>query len=171
MKISFSGVASVIAVAIAILGVVFGHGGSPVAGNTTQSFWDSALGYKVNGTTIINSSKQLILGTNGTAVSGVVYGTCKAVAYSNTITASSTAQIDCSSDGTPSGTISGLTASQLIDGWATTTISSLSQGVSIIGSHASTTAGIITLRLANGTGATFTWSAAASTTFAYYAIR
>lgn len=168
--------AVLVAVVIAIVGgwMLF-HSGTPVGTTANQTstagYYNAGLGFKVNGTTVINSSKQLVLGTSGTAITGLVYGTCQVVAYSTTISASSTAQVDCSSNGMATGTISGLTASQLVDAWATTTLSSVSQGVSIVASHGSSTAGIITLRISNGSGTTFTWSGAASTSVAYWAVR
>lgn len=150
---------------------------APTAGSTGSRFPNgvsanttSPIAGQLLGTTLLVTSGAT-LGSSGSSIAAVVFGSCQIVAYSNTITASSTATVDCSTNGTPSGTITGLTANQFIDAWATTTMSSLSQGVSIIGSHASTTAGIITLRISNGTGGTFTWSNTASTSIAFQSVR
>lgn len=48
-----------------------GHLAAPKAGNTTASFWDAALGYKVNGTTIVSSARALSNITTG-SFSGAV---------------------------------------------------------------------------------------------------
>lgn len=54
MKNIFSGVASVIAVVIAIIAMFYPSGGS--LGNKTASFWDAAS-YKVSGTEIVSSAR------------------------------------------------------------------------------------------------------------------
>lgn len=151
-------------------------GGSHPTGSTagqtaTAGYYVAGLGFRVgteqSSKTVFNSTGQLTLGTSGTAIGRINFGTCQIVAYSNTIAASSTANVDCSTNGQPSGTITGISALDTVDAFATTSISSLSQGVFIIASNASTTAGIIRLTVSNGTGGTFTWSNAASTTVAW----
>jgi hypothetical protein len=171
--------AVLVAMVIAIVGLVayrIGAPGTPDAGSIANSshtagYYDAGLGFKVNGTTVFNSSKQLIVGTNGTALTRLNFGVCPVIAYAATIAASSSATVDCGSTGAIGGTLSGVSAGDYCDVFSTTTISSVYQGVSILGSTASTTAGYCTIKLYNSTGATFTWTGAASTTLVYQALR
>ncbi len=122
----------------------------------TAGWTESGGGSETGGVTI---------GANGTTINAIVFGTPKVIAYSNTIAASSTARVDLGSTGQVGGTIAGILPTDACDGFATTTVGAW-LGVDVIGSFASSTAGYCTLQLANNTGATFTWSATASTSFA-----
>lgn len=107
-------------------------------------------------------------GTSGTTLNRLNFGSCAVVGYANTISASTTATVDCGSTGQVGGTLTGVSSGDLFDAYSTTTISCTTQGcLSIVGSTASTTNGYGTLKLYNGTGGTFTWTGAASTSIVY----
>lgn len=112
----------------------------------------------------LTTTGTLLVGTGGTTVSHVVApANCTIIANSTTIAASSTKDVDCA--------ITGLLATDMIEVVATTTTSSVFQGITILSQHASTTAGYATLTLFNGTGAAFTWTGTASTSFKAFGIK
>jgi hypothetical protein len=77
-----------IAVAIVLAALSFGgHVGTPASGNTTQSFWDAQQGFKVNGTSIINSSGQWIGTIVAAAKATFDAGTLKSYTNSTSTTA------------------------------------------------------------------------------------
>lgn len=111
------------------------------------------------------------VGSSGTAISGLNFGNCRVLAYSNTITASSTAQVDCGSTGFLGGTLTNVSSGDQVFVVATTTLSTGAYGVYVQSARASSTSGYITLNITNASGNTFTWSGAASTTFKYLVIQ
>ncbi len=139
-------------------GVAIFNGAVTLAGALTQS---AAAAF----------TSTVTIGTSGTAVNQVNYGTCAILAYATTIAASSTATVDCSSTGRVGGTLTGITSTDNVMAMATTSLSSSFLGVKILDAHASTTAGYLTLDLVNETGTTFTWTGAASSTIAYQAVK
>lgn len=157
--------AGVVALIIAIATFFVPHGGSTLVGNTTQDFWDTAEGYKVDGTTVIDGSGRMTLGTSGTQVTGFNFGTCYILAYATTIAASSSATVECqgSTNGTPS-TLAGIANGDSVAMSFPTSTPATLGGLRILGASASTTSGYITMTVWNGTGGTFTWTSAASTT-------
>lgn len=103
-------------------------------------------------------------GSSGTAITKIIAPTnCTVIANANTISASSTKDVDC--------VISGITASDTFVAVATTSLSTTFGGVEIIASRASTTSGYATITLYNGTGGTFTWTGTASTSLKGFAIQ
>lgn len=102
-------------------------------------------------------------GCTGTKVSAITFGACTIWAPANTITASTTQQIVCqnNTDGTI-GALSGLTASSNCTFTMASSTNTNVLSIALEGTSASSTAGTIVGRLANFTGTTFTWSAAAS---------
>ncbi len=152
--------------------------GSTANSTHTAGYYDAGLGFKVNGTTVFNSSKQLIVGSAGTAVSGINFGTCYVRPYAATIAASSTAQVDCQATQNfmsgPGTALAGITAADVIQlDLGSTTVGTLFGGLKLRTAFGSTTAGWITLSVQNDTGATYTWSitANASGTAQYIAVR
>lgn len=103
-------------------------------------------------------------GATGTFIAGLNFGNCTITATANTIAASTTQTVECAATGATVGDNVSINVS--------TSSPSTFLGLLIQGASASTTAGTITLRIYNGTGATFTWSATASSTwFSYRALR
>lgn len=120
---------------------------------------------------VLESDGTFQAGSTGTAISGLNLGTCYIKAYATTIAASSTATVDCQGTaaiGTITATgsaLAGVTSSDsVLATLSTTTAGTTGQGLTIIGSSASTTAGHIDLRVSNLTGATFTWPTTGSAT-------
>lgn len=148
----------VVAIVIAALGS-FASG--PTAGNKTVSFWDTAEGYKVDGTTVINGSGQLALGTT---LAGIRTGNCTIWSDANTITASSSVLAVCQSatDGSLASGLTGVTADSICSVNAASSTSAVFGGIDTSNVSASSTAGTILVRILNFTGATFTWTAIAS---------
>lgn len=107
---------------------------------------------------------------NGSKFGGTA---CYVLAASQTISASSTATVDCqaSSVGAPGVALPNVLAGDRVFASLGTTSPTTFQGLSIIGASASSTAGFVTLNVFNGTGATFTWTAAASSSVQYLDIR
>lgn len=143
-----------------------GSGAVVYAGRTQQWAVTDAGAETVNGITNTGTTQ---LSSTGTNVNRINFGLCDALAYSNTIAASTTAQLDCSLNGGFS-TLTGVQSGDNVFITSTTSLSTVYQGVDIIGSRASSTAGYITLEVSNQTGTTFTWSGAASTSLAYFVI-
>lgn len=107
----------------------------------------------------------LQVGTNGTNFAGVKTGSCTIWAPATTIAASTTQAVECQSATTGGiSTITGVTTDSVCQLVAASTTSSVSNGIAVIGTSASSTAGTIVARLSNLTGATFTWTAEASST-------
>ena len=121
----------------------------------------------------------LSIGNLGTQLSRVNAGTCTIRTTNGqlTFTASTTQQVSCQGG---SGTQS--TALTLLPAYAagdavfvqpptTTPITGLSGGLDVLGARASNTAGYITLTIFNGTGASFTWGADASSSWSWLFMR
>lgn len=105
----------------------------------------------------------LKLGTNGTAINTIVFGSCTIWAPANTITASTSQQAVC--QGATTGgiaPIAGIPANGNCDVTVASSTSNVGLGLIIAGVSASSTAGNIVVNLDNGTGATYTWSSTAS---------
>lgn len=139
-------------------GMVFTHATSNTAG----------LGASVaaNVTTVSNPWRFLggfTWGTNGTNINAVKTGSCTIWDDQTTITASTTDQVVCQSatDGSI-GTITGITTDSVCSLTMASSTNTTALGLDIQGASASSTAGTIVARLANFTGTTFTWAAAAS---------
>ena len=117
--------------------------------------YNSALPIKTTGT--------FQVGTNGNAISQVSFGQCTIWAGANTIAATSSQQIVCQgAAGGPIAAIANIPANANCDLVEASSTNTTSLGLITMGVSASSTAGTIVANLANGTGATFTWSAAAS---------
>lgn len=126
----------------------------------------SLLGITTTATITSASSvtDSLTVGSAGTAVSKFVApANCTIIANANTISASSSKQVDCA--------ISGLVSGDTVFAVPTTTISSSFQGVKITAVTASSTSGYATLTLQNETGTTFTWTGTASTSIKAFGVR
>lgn len=161
-----------IAAAALLVSVVFGvlvlmH---PIAASKT-------LGGTTNYDTL--SASALVIGTgcnsgfgtcSGTTITAVNAGSCSIQSSSQTIAASTTATVDCQA-GTAGvdAPLTGITAGAGTQVTQGTTTPVVYQGLNVLGASASTTAGYITLKLFNGTGATFTWTPTASSSYTYEA--
>lgn len=110
-----------------------------------------------------NQTGSLTIGTNGTAITAIKAGACTIWAPATTIAASTTQQVEC--QGATTGGISAITGittdaiCQLTNASSTNTTSN---SIVVAGVSASSTAGTLVARLSNLTGATFTWTSAAS---------
>lgn len=96
----------------------------------------------IRGTTLTLTGAST-LGSDGTAINELLYGTCSLIAPSFTVAASTTVSMDCAVTGVASGAI-------VIGRFATSTVAG--NGWAIDGSSASTTAGFLTFRVTNWTG-------------------
>lgn len=118
------------------------------------------------------------LGSAGSSQTQQNRGLCYIYPYTATIFASSTVQVDCQATAAAgtAGAIAALPGVQAND-YVQATLSTTTQGtiatgtggLVLAGASASTTAGYITLRITNLTGAAFTWpTTGAATGTAYY---
>jgi len=105
------------------------------------------------------------VGSGETTISNLNAGTCYLRPYATTITASTTANVDCQGtlawNANSTANTSALTGISMGD-WvvaslSTTTTGTTVQGLRLGGASASTTAGYIVLRIINQTGTTYTW--------------
>ena len=110
------------------------------------------------------------MGSSGTDIERFNSGFCNIRSSSNTITASSTATVDCAGGSLGNTALTGVTAGDKVFLMFATTTSTTFGGLKISGVSASSTSGYITAKIYNGTGTTFTWSAAASTSLQYIVI-
>ena len=110
------------------------------------------------------------VGSSGTALVRVNSGFCNVQSSTNTITASTTKAIDCGGGTYAATALTGITAGDRVLLGQPTTTSTVFGGLQILGASASTTQGFITLIVANNTGFTFTWTAAASTSWPYLVV-
>lgn len=162
-----------VAAVIVVLGLiyVFSHtksqtaGGFPTCGdNTSCTTGNLYVSGQVTG-------GNLQVGSVGSVISGIQSGTCTIFAYSTTIAASSTAQVDCQAGASSLSAISGITSGDRIFASLASTTSAIFEGIDIQWVAASTTPGYITMKLYNGTGGTFTWSSTASSSIPYLVVR
>ncbi len=113
---------------------------------------------------ISSGANSVTVGTNGTALAGVKTGGCTIWAPAQTITATTSQQVECQSatDGSLTSGLTGITADSTchltMASSTNTTLGTLVVG----GASASSTAGSIVARIINFTGTTFTWDATAS---------
>lgn len=166
---------AVVAIVIAIIGV-FTPAGKQAFGTIYDTFsgdyFNATQGFQINGVTVF-SAAGLKPSAASTPLLGENFGTCQVQSNANTIAASTTQTVDCVAvAGTPPGTaLAGITAGDKITMQESTTTSTAFGGVLLLGASASSTSGYITMKLYNATGATFTWTSAASTSFQYFAAR
>lgn len=107
-------------------------------------------------------------GSTGTDIVRMNTGFCNIRASAATIAASSTATVECNGGTTSNVALTGVTAGDKVFLLPATTTPTTFGGIRILGASASSTAGSITARIYNGTGTTFTWTAAASTSLQYW---
>ena len=172
-------IVAVIALVIAIIGL-FTPTGKSVLGAITGVTNYNYLGVsqlKI-GTTCNDGFSYS--GCNGTAISGLNTGKCYIQAYATTITASTTATVDCQATAAVGGittandvALTGITSGDSIVTMFATSTPSAFGGIVIIGATASSTAGYITLSIENLTGTTYTWplTGTATGTVSYFASR
>jgi hypothetical protein len=114
---------------------------------------------------LVTATAGALFSSVGTQLNGFNFGTCYIQASATTITASSTVTVDCQGSTTGGNTaLTGVTTNDNVSVNFATTTSTTYSGLSILGASASSTPGYITMKVFNGTGTTFTWSAGASTT-------
>lgn len=160
-----AGVIALIALVIAVGGYFYPQvqkGFGQIVDTFTGDIFDATTSYKLNGTAFY-SSTGLTVGSGGTALANIITGNCTIWTPATTITGTTTQQAVCQA--ATNGGISALTGvttdSICSVRMASSTVTTLA-GLVVEGQSASSTAGSIVFGLANLTGATFTWSAAAS---------
>ena len=162
---------------VLVLVLVGGNQPSTFSGQT-DDFFDAGDGFRVDGTELIDTDGNvtadngITVGTSGTSIERANYGTCDIFDVSTTITASSTNQVTCNGDGTTASgsTLTGITAGDICFLQAPTTTPTTLSGLNLNGANASTTSGVIHGFITNQTGTTFTWTAAASSSWQYYCV-
>jgi hypothetical protein len=152
--------------------------GATTARTTITNPWtfNNSMGVIMASTTVTRL-KTGVTGAQFTNMSGSV---CYIKPYAATISATTTAQVDCQGTATI-GSIAGATTplrgvtagDGVLVQLSTSTAGTLYQTLTVVAASASTTAGHIALTLYNGTGATFTWpvSGAATGTVSYFSTR
>ena len=113
-------------------------------------------------------ARGLQIGDKGTVLTKLNSGLCYIRPYAATVAASSTASVDCQATKTwnVSGMskLAGVTNNDYVAAnLSTTTAGTTFIGLTLIGASASTTSGYLTLKVANFTGTTYTWSVTAGT--------
>lgn len=164
-KLAWVGI--LIAIVIALGSFIFHPAPASVtAGGTTNYDTLGISGLKLG--TGCNDGFKTCTATTFTKLNG---GSCIVWAGSQTIAASSTALVECqsSSTGSLAALAGALAAGDRVFVTAPTSTSAIANGLVINGATASSTApGFIDIRVSNLTGQTFTWTAAASTTWAWF---
>lgn len=108
---------------------VLGANATGPAHYQTESFWQG-----------------LQLGQRGSIISNLNFGTCSLIASNYTVAASTSVAMDCAVTGAQS-------ADKVFSNFATSSVSSAGPGWEVVGASASSTAGYLTFRITNGTGA------------------
>lgn len=137
--------------------------------NTTKDITTTGA-LTVSGATAISGATTLTstfkVGSAGTLLNRVNAGTCYILAYSATIPATTTAQVDCQGtaaiynlNNSLATALTGVTfGDRVVANLSTTTAAGTVWGsIHIAGASASTTSGYISLLLENLTGAAYTW--------------
>lgn len=125
--------------------------------------------FYLSNTGALTTSATVTVGSSGTALNRLNTGTCYLAPYATTITASTSASVDCQATAgwSASGTsaLTGVTSGDFVQvRLSTTTAKATVNGLYVIGASASTTAGHIELLVSNLTGTTFTWPLVGSAT-------
>ena len=116
-------------------------------------------------TGLFTASAGALFSSTGTQVNRINFGTCYVQASATTIAASSTVTVDCQASTSGANTaLTGITAGDVVNVQFATTTPTTYAGLQILGASASSTTGFITMKVENNTGATYTWTSAASTT-------
>lgn len=165
-KIIKYGAIAVVAV-LAIIGIVSLVSKSNLVGDASTGFPN---GISVGGGTYAVSPALAVtggtkVGATGTSFTQMNGGICYIQAYATTITASTSVTVDCQGTAAVGGITTAFDTAlvgvqnndNVIASFSTTTAGTVSTGVDIVGASASSTAGYITLRIANSTGGTYTW--------------
>lgn len=165
----------------AVVALVGGNKSQPV-GQTGTRFANgisadstSPTAGQVRGTTLSITSTSVLtggatVGTNGSALDVVRVGICYPFIYGtsgNSITASSSATVDCSAANGSLSALTGVSSGDTPVLNATSSISTAGNGLVIEAVQASSTAGYITFVVRNNTGAAFTWSGVATPTLRF----
>lgn len=161
-----------------VAGVVIGlllstlTGGKTLGGTyaqTVQYFTQGIYAGTTNQFSVSNAgvvtNAGMTVGSTGTALARLNAGTCYLAPYATTIAATSSATVDCQATAAINLTTainwSALPGVTFGDNpqmtLSTTTAGTTVGGLAITAAAASTTAGVISLRIYNATGATFTW--------------
>lgn len=139
----------------------------------TTNFSDLSVDSLTNAGTLTQTG-ALTVGSSGSSLARINRGVCNIHAGANTIAATSTIQLDCQAGTgvlTALSNIPAWTAGDTVFVQQSTSTPTAISGLNLLGASASTTAGYITVRLANTTGTTYTWTAAASSSWQYLFIR
>ncbi len=147
------------------------HSGTPgmlgAAANVTTIGNPWAFTNTVSFSGALSLLSSLKIGSTGTAITRENGGFCNIQAGANTIAATTTQTVDCVLASPANTALTGVTAGDRVFLSQGTTTPTTAEGLTILGESASSTPGYITLKLFNGTGTTFTWTAAASSSWPY----
>lgn len=147
-------------VLVAILVLVGGNQSAPSLGGSTSDSWSVGGNLSITGTSALTGG--VTVGSSGTASTNLAFGTCNINAAATTIAASSTVTVDCGSGSNGRTALTGVQAADTVFLHLATTTPTTFGGLRILGYSASSTTGYLTALIYNETGATFTWTAAAS---------
>lgn len=112
-----------------------------------------------------------VFGAMGDTLNQANFGFCNLKPSITTIAASSTVAVDCGGSANGSTALNGVIAGSVVQLQFSTTTPTTFEGIGIQGVSASSTSGFITALVYNGTGATFTWTAAATSSLQYEVVR
>ena len=142
-----------VAIVIALIGLFATANTAPVAGGISNG-----TGF-THGISVGNTAT---LGVAPTNISKILTGTCSLIAPSFTVAASSTVPMDCA--------VAGVTSSDTMVMTEFASSSVVGSGWAIDGSSASSTAGYLTMRITNWTGASAIIPASIASTTQYLVI-
>lgn len=171
---------ALVAAVVCMVGFWLVGGNQPAVGGSTR-FPNSDLSAKTitstgaftaSGAAALNST--VTVGSSGDSFTRINQGTCNIHAGATTIAATSTVTFDCQAG---TGTQTALTnypawqSGDTVFVMPATTTPNTIGGLHVNAANSSSTAGFITVDVTNLTGDTFTWTAAASSTWQYLLIR
>lgn len=159
----------VVAVVIAAL-PLFSSGGN--LGNATQSFWQATYFVATNTTAKSTLAGGIKVGSSGTSISRVNAGFCTIHSTATSIGALASSTVSC--QGATTGGLSALTGVAVGDVCSLGIATSTNTGgiaLRVVAASASSTQGYIHAVIGNTTTASFTWSAAASSSWPYSCIQ
>lgn len=138
------------------------------------TFSEPMFGAVIARTTITNPwtfASTTKASSTGNEITRINFGFCNIRSHTTTIAASSTQQVECNGGTTSNVALTGVTAADKVFILPATTTPTTFEGLHILGASASSTAGSITLLVYNGTGASYAWTAAATTSLQYWVVK
>jgi len=177
----WAGVLALVAIVIAIGGYAYpkiqenlGATGTRFPNGLSTNSTSPAVGELQTTTLEVDSTSSfegaVTVGTSGSGMARINTGFCNIHSTTNTIAATTTATVSCQAGTNTLSALTGVTAGDICFLSLATTSINVATGVHVAGASASSTAGYIHAEIGNLENNTFTWTAAASTSWPYICI-